>query len=265
MGDPVDLSISQFVDAWRLMCAPAPGRRTASVPGAEYIFSGLPIPFFNVILPTQRGIGAAALRRFGADAVAWAAPTGLPYLFVVTHEALDPGAGAAEALEECGLAPLMNLTGMRAERVAPPPAVPAGLQLTLAEDDAACADVLDVNAAAYGMPLDAGKDVIGRSAFWKDHFAVVGRVDGEPVSCAAVLMADSHRYVALVATQPGRQRRGYADAAMRQALAESARKHGECPTVLHATDAGRPVYERMGYQAISTHTVFIEKKFLEGH
>jgi hypothetical protein len=35
--------------------------------------------------------------------------------------------------------------------------------------------------------------------------------------------------------------------------------------VLHATDAGRPVYERMGYTTISTHTLLMEKRFLEGH
>ena len=34
---------------------------------------------------------------------------------------------------------------------------------------------------------------------------------------------------------------------------------------LHATEAGRPIYERMGYAPIAAHTVFIEKKFLGGH
>ena len=38
------------------------------------------------------------------------------------------------------------------------------------------------------------------------------------------------------------------------------------PTTLHATEAGRPIYERMGYAPIAAHTVFIEKKdFLGGH
>ena len=78
-------------------------------------------------------------------------------------------------------------------------------------------------------------------------------------------MVDGQRYVALVATDPTHQRRGFADAAMRQALANAASVHGETPTILHATDAGRPVYERMGYESISTHTLLMEKRFLEGH
>jgi ribosomal protein S18 acetylase RimI-like enzyme len=78
-------------------------------------------------------------------------------------------------------------------------------------------------------------------------------------------MVDGHRYVAMVATEPGQQRRGYADAAMRHALEMSAQAHGELPTVLHATEAGRPVYQRMGYTTLATHTIFIEKRFLDGH
>jgi hypothetical protein len=52
---------------------------------------------------------------------------------------------------------------------------------------------------------------------------------------------------------------------MRRALENAASAHGEIPTVLHATDAGRPVYERMGYASISTHTLMMEKRFLEAH
>jgi predicted acetyltransferase len=79
------------------------------------------------------------------------------------------------------------------------------------------------------------------------------------------MMVDGVRYVAMVATDPAHRRRGYADAAMRRALEIAADRHGDVLTVLHATDAGRPVYERMGYAPISTHTLLMEKHFLEGH
>lgn len=74
---------------------------------------------------------------------------------------------------------------------------------------------------------------------------------GEAVSCTGVMMVDGCRYVGFVATLPGHQRKGYADAVMRRALEVAAERHGEAETVLHATAAGRPVYERMGYEVIS--------------
>ena len=71
--------------------------------------------------------------------------------------------------------------------------------------------------------------------------------------------------VALVATAPAQRRRGYAEAVMRRALEVAASTHGDCPTVLHATDAGRPIYARMGYAPISTHTLFMDAALLSAH
>ena len=73
----------------------------------------------------------------------------------------------------------------------------------------------------------------------------------QPVTCAAVLHVDGHRYVAWVATRPTHQRRGLADAAMRHALALARTERDGGPTVLHATEAGKPVYERMGYRTVA--------------
>jgi GNAT superfamily N-acetyltransferase len=125
--------------------------------------------------------------------------------------------------------------------------------------------MLDINSAAYGMPLDASKPALGKHAFWARHAPALGLVNGTPVSCAAAIETAGHHYVALVATDPAHQRRGYAEAALRHALGHASQVFGEQPTFLHATDAGRPIYARMGYQTVSTHSVFIDKRLLEGH
>ena len=264
MSDQVDLSIQQFVNAWRVMCQGAAAYEEEQLEGLTLVFTGLPVPFFNVGLLTGRGLSTGQLRSLADRACAWASTRPVPWLFVVTHDAIDAGIDPSAVLDSCGLAPLMPLTGMRAEHVGEPHEAP-GLRLTVPGDDAACSTVLDVNAAAYGMDLDAGKPLLGRAEFWKGHFPVVGFANGAPVSTAAVLMVDGLRYVALVATAPGQQRRGYADAAMRLALQLSADVHGQRPTVLHATEAGRPVYERMGYKVISSHTAYMPKAFVGGH
>jgi hypothetical protein len=58
-------------------------------------------------------------------------------------------------------------------------------------------------------------------------------------------------FLALVATLPGKQRKGYAEATVRKALYEGYRATGLKRTVLHASDAGFPVYERLGYRAVA--------------
>ncbi len=265
INDDVALSIRQMDGAWRLLCAEGPSPVVAATEGVQYIFSGVPISFFNLALLTGSALSEDALRAHGREACAWAAAQAVPWLLMVTHERLEPGVDAAAILDACGLAVVMPMTGMLTSgTVAAAPSVP-GLQLTVPQDDRSCAAILDVNSLAYGMDLAAGKATVGSRAFWKDQFPVVGVVDGNPVSSATVLMVDGHRYVALVATDPSQHRRGFADAAMRRALENAASAHGQAPTVLHATDAGRPVYERMGYASISTHTLFMEKRFLEEH
>lgn len=261
----VDLSVRQMCGAWRVMCHDAPGWRVARADGIDYIFSGLPIAFFNVAVLTQRSISASALRASGHAAREWAAETPVPWFFVVTHDQIDPGVDVTSVLGECGLGAALPLTGMFASHVPPVASAPAGLEIKVPDADADCAALIDINSAAYEMDLDAAKAVLGKQAFWNDHVAVLGSVDGAPASGAAVLMVDGCRYVALVATAPAHRRRGYAEAVMRRALDVAASAHGECPTVLHATEAGRPIYARMGYTPISTHTLYMDVALLSGH
>ncbi len=265
MSDDVGLSISQFGDAWRLLCGANPGHVIEGQKHIDYVFSRLPIPFFNIALITARDISRDALQMLGRDAVTWAAGKEAPWMLIVTHDALKSGVDAAAALEATGLVPLIPMTGMRARRLAAKTRNTNGLAVEVPADDAACEAIFDVNSAAYGMPLDACKATFGKRSFWTNHVPAIGRSYGEPVAAAAVFMVGGHRYVAMVATLPNQQRRGYAEAVMRHALDVMAATHGETPTTLHATEAGRPVYVRMGYEPIASHTAFIERRFLEGH
>ena len=267
MTDGVALSISQFLEAWRIFGRACPGSRVESHAGVDYMFTGLPIAFFNVAVLTADQVSASALAASARGAMQWASAdkAGTPWLFIVTHDTLEPGTDAGAVLDGCGLMPLLPMTGMIARRVSPAATVPAGLQLEVPEDDGGCCDIIDVNSAAYGMDLNASKKAFGRGSFWADHMAVLGRAGGAPVTSAAVMLSGGHRYVALVATQPTHQKRGFAEAAMRHALNEAAAKFGERPSFLHATDAGQPIYARMGYERVASHTCFIDKRLLAGH
>jgi len=260
-----ELSIKHFVGAWRLMCAEAPGYAEQQANGIHCVFSGIPIAFFNIAVMTDSSVATETLSPAAQKACEWASKRGVPWLFVVTNEALAIDTDATKALDSCGMVPAMPLTGMIAQNVAAPAKVPAELELMRPQDDGRCSALVDVNGLAYDMDLDAAKEILGKKAFWSSHFPALGLADGTPACAAAVMMVDGYRYVALVATDPARQRRGYGELVMRHALALSARTHGDVPSTLHATEAGRPIYERMGYVPIASHTLFMEKRFLDGH
>ena len=94
MNDDVMFSISQFRDAWRLLCGACPGHLKDRSGAVEYIFSGLPIPFFNVALVTARNVSADALEAQGRQACEWAGDTRVPWMFMATREALGADVGA---------------------------------------------------------------------------------------------------------------------------------------------------------------------------
>ena len=239
MSADVAFSISQFQQAWRLLCRACPDHKITADDGLEMIFSGLPVAFFNIGIVTGQNVSRAQLEDLCRRSSDWASESGLPWLFVVTHDALSPGTHANEVLDGGGMVPILPLTGMRAQQVAPSGCIPTDLELSVAHDRSACEAVFDINAAAYAADLDACKPIFGERSFWDDHVLSLGRVDGSFVASTAVLMVDGYRYVAMVATLPERQRRGYADAVMRHALDTASAKFGDRPTMLHATEAGR--------------------------
>jgi GNAT superfamily N-acetyltransferase len=111
----------------------------------------------------------------------------------------------------------------------------------------------DLNARAYGMLLEAGRDGLAGSALWKSGmYTYLGLENGVPVSAAATVATGNCLFLALVATAPEAQRKGDGEATVRKALFEGARATGLTRTVLRATLAGVPVYERIGYRKVAS-------------
>jgi predicted GNAT family acetyltransferase len=95
-----------------------------------------------------------------------------------------------------------------------------------------------------------------RPGLFQGGFPILGYESGEAVSCAYTEPIDGRLYVAFVATVPGHRRKGYAEACMRRSLEAAAAATGIHRTFLHASDAGMPIYARMGYQRVTSYTLF---------
>ncbi len=86
--------------------------------------------------------------------------------------------------------------------------------------------------------------------------AWVGYSDGEPVSTAATVAGSGAVGVYNVATLPGHQRHGYAEAIMRHAIAFAHRGSDCSRTILQSSPQGLSLYERMGFRKVTRVEVY---------
>jgi GNAT superfamily N-acetyltransferase len=147
------------------------------------------------------------------------------------------------------LAFALNITGMAADILPLGIDTPRSvLEFARVDSEAALQAYADINSEGYGLALEAGRAGLAGSTFWKEvAFAYIGYLNGQPVSTAAAIVNDGQIYLALVAARPDVQRKGFGEAMVRHALNAAYHATGITRTTLHATDAGLPVYQRIGY------------------
>lgn len=183
-----------------------------------------------------------------------------PWMLVLCREWLSK-----ELLEDVsalvapkGLALSMELAGMVADDVTPSGRVTPELEFRRVQDRSTRFALADINSESYGIPLELGR-CMADEVFWKspEMFGYVAYLGNRPVAVAGAYPVKGCRYVAFVATVPDQRRKGYAEAVMRHALEECRRATGLTRTTLHATEAGRPVYEKMGYRTAGHFLVFM--------
>lgn len=254
------------IDAWQALHHGVVGAEYRRGGLVEVAWSGIPIIFFNVAVVARvpRSIDefAASIR----ETVQWIRErqrgAAIPWMLAVCPSTLGSIHGDALLhLERSGFALLMTLTGMVADEFSGEPDVGevAGGTWMTESDSAVGRSVLALNEAAYHMPMGTpGATPFELPGWWVagSRMASVLHVGGRPASCAAALGVAGMRYLACVATYPDAQRRGFGTAAVRHVLRRAlAMGMGE-RVYLHATPAGRPVYERLGFVPTAEYVVF---------
>jgi hypothetical protein len=138
---------------------------------------------------------------------------------------------------------------------APPPGVAAGVELTEVVDEAGRRDYADVTAAAY---VDAflPAEVVHRQLATVESLcssgvrAVVAYDGGRPVSAAMVVAGGGVASVQLVGTVPDARGRVLGELCT-QWTVQAGVDLGAAAVVLEASEAGEPVYRRMGFSEVS--------------
>ncbi|MFM0075951.1 GNAT family N-acetyltransferase [Paraburkholderia sediminicola] len=244
-------SNDQYVSMWKVLAGDRKGADLRDRAGLSVCWADSPFPFWNALFLNETISDRDLLRvrlRMSHTYMLPKRHSGLVYvceglLNGAAREHLD----AIAASESLTFA--LDITGMAGDILPLEVGIPHPvLDFARVESETALQAYADINSEGYGFPLEAGRSGLGGSTFWKKvAFAYIGYQNGEPVSTAAAILNDGQIYLALVATRPDVQRRGFGEATVRYALNAAYHATGITRTTLHATDAGFPVYQRVGY------------------
>lgn len=222
-----------------------PQPRIEEAAGVVSCFGNVPLIFLNVSVVDRPAATHGELRALLNTVAERSATCQHPSGVILRQDWLP--IGWENLIDEAGLAPMILMTGMEAAEILPPRRPPAKLEIRRVANDATARDLAELNAHAYHMPADAFECIANMRLWHADSYGFVGYLDGKPVSCAAAFPVAETVYIALVATLPAGQGKGYAETVMRHAVTHGKQAMGTTRTTLHATDMGLPVYRAMGY------------------
>jgi len=243
-------SLHQFVTTWRLLARPFPQVDLSDKPGLAVSWPSTDFPFYNIVFLTEELKDEDVLRDRVREAATHLRTSQTPGLFLVCPDRLS---GAAEnnfatILEQEELVSAIPMTGMAGD-ILPLAGTPhPELRFVRISDNDTIRMFAEINCAAYGIPAETAFSLVHEHTFWKEHaYGFLAFVGDEPVATATAIINENCIFLFLVATMPEAQRKGYGNAVVRHALNAACQATGIRRSVLHATEAGYPVYLRLGY------------------
>jgi GNAT superfamily N-acetyltransferase len=209
------------------------------------IAGGVDAAFFN---PAFLKVDGLAPDRVADRLRSFYGPLGVPYLLWVMHDTHPVLLGAAGRL---GLTTSDGPPAMVLAPIEPQVQVPGELEIEAVRDEAGMEDAVLLASAGFGMPPELARKFLNPSMLDDPLVRTfVGRVGGEAVSTATLVVTDEVAGVYTVATPTAHRSRGYG-AALTAAVVEEGRRRGCTLASLQASPMGAPVYERMGFRRVA--------------
>ena len=227
----------------------APAHEVRQSPGATLALSGEPVADLNYITLAASPDPGARLREFAAIIHA----RRLPVLVLLSADVADVVAPVAQELNltHAGGMPLMTHDGHGVTDA--PGAVAVGRVVSVADLMAAQSIIAQANA----LPEDAVQRTLGPGFLDAPGVDVfLARQADRPISTVITTRHGATVGIWCMATLPESQRAGAGRALLIQVMAQH-RASGAHLFYLGATEAGYPLYERMGFRTIETLTIWV--------
>jgi len=231
-----------FLRAWQRYAEAFPLSARLGHPEMEIAFAGIPVPLFNLAFPKNSGaLQRGDLDRLTGEFGKILTPRGVPGLLFVRRGQVE---------NRAGVEPLLTMPGMVAGELLPPKRELGKFEIREVSGAAMAEEIARLNVVCHEMEM---KDLpaLTCAGLWRGpHHGFLLYENGAAVAGGSASFVEGVSYIGCMATLPEKRGRGYAEGILRLMDAFMRRRYGVRETVLHATEMGRPVYERLGYRAV---------------
>jgi len=236
-----------------------------SLSALTLISSGIDYSVFNaaVLGSPVRGRSIEGLGMELKEAEEFYRRRGLPWSFWACEDLIEEKlwGRVLDRLDRMNMRHVTTAPGMYAERLRPPSRALPEVTVRPVSDAETRTAFAHITSMAFEIPLPICRAVYAEDRAWQGTYTGwVGYHGRTPVSTTALVVRAGAIGVYSVGTLPAFQRRGYAEAAMREAIARASAETGMERTVLQSTAAGMALYRAMGYQAVTRFQVFASRR-----
>jgi GNAT superfamily N-acetyltransferase len=131
-----------------------------------------------------------------------------------------------------------------------------GLEIRTVRDRQALQHLLRIDEEAFGIAIDVSRRMFTERLLAATEVELyVGYMDAQPIAISALIAAQRIAGVANIATLASHRGRGIGEA-MTAHVIKRGRDFGCVVASLQASDMGKPVYERMGFETVCEYRTF---------
>jgi ribosomal protein S18 acetylase RimI-like enzyme len=238
-----------FLKTWQGYAEAFPSSTRVMHPELEIAFAGIVVPLFNLAFPKSRAVlGREELERLLSEFGEILRRHGVAGLMFLRTGQLE---------ENSGFEAMFRMPGMVAGELLPPKRALGEFVIREVVGAAMAEEIARLNVVSHEMELKDVAELTCAELWGGPHHGFLLFENGQAVAGGAASFVEGISYIGWMATLPEHRGRGYAEALLRHMDAYMRRRYGVKETVLHATEMGRPVYERMGFRAVDEFAAYL--------